>query len=183
MKHFLFLLCIGCCCTLFAQSMESKPATDEQRVALTAMISDPNIPAPAAKQLINKMQQIVLKSGCAGIGDSRFFVTCSVDELSKEVTSTAPVLYAYTLNFNFFIGDNEEGRMFSSISIEAKGVGENAAKAYLSALKTIQPANPAFKAFVEKGRKKIVEFNVEQPAAPQTVKDTLQVDTAKVDTL
>jgi len=162
MKKTIFLLCIAYCCTAFAQSSDAKKMSDEQRVALTAVVLDKTIPDAAAKQLVNKMQQIVVKGGCAGTKNSRFIITCNADVLTEDITPTAPPMHAYTLNVNFMIGDGVEGRLFSSMSIETKGVGETTAKAYIAALKNVQSSNPAFKAFVEKGKERIVEYYTTQ---------------------
>lgn len=131
---------------------------DRQRIALTAVVLDDQIPAAAAKQLVNKMSQIATKSGCSATSNSRFIITCTADVLTKDITPTAPPMHAYTLNLTFFIGDGVEGRLFSSTNIEAKGVGETPDKAYIAALKNMRINDPTFKAFVDKGKTRIIEY-------------------------
>ena len=144
---------------LWAQNeAKTERMDDRQRIALTAVVLDDQIPAAAAKQLVNKMSQIATKSGCSATSNSRFIITCTADVLTKDITPTAPPMHAYTLNLTFFIGDGVEGRLFSSTNIEAKGVGETPDKAYIAALKNMRINDPAFKAFVDKGKTRIIEY-------------------------
>ena len=131
---------------------------DKDRVALTAVVEDDEIPAGAHKQLINKMNQIAAKNGCAAVSNSRFIITCSADVLTKDITPTAPPMHAYTLSINFFVGDGVEGRLFSSCAIEAKGVGQTPDKAYLNALRSVRVNDPAFKAMIDKGKEEIIAY-------------------------
>jgi hypothetical protein len=149
-------MCALCLCTQ-AQSQAGR-LDDKQRVALTAVVMDDDIPQAAARQLLNKMTQIVTKGGCAGISNSRFVITCSADVLTKDIVPGPPTMHAYTLSMTFFIGDGVEGRLFSSTSVEVKGVGETPEKAYINAFKSVRVNDPAFKPFVEKGRQGIIDY-------------------------
>ena len=149
-------MCALCLCT-YAQSSANK-LDDKQRIALTAVVVDSDIPQGAARQLLNKMTQIVAKGGCAGVNGSRFVITCSADMLTKDIVPSAPPMHSYTLALTFFIGDGIEGRIFSSTTIEAKGVGETPEKAYINAFKSVRVNDPAFKPFVDKGKQGIVDY-------------------------
>ena len=131
---------------------------DQERIALTPIVLDDNIPAGAHKQLENKMTQIAAKSGCAAISNSRFIITCSADVLTKDITPSAPPMHAYTVALNFYVGDGVEGRLFSSYTIETKGVGQTPDKAYINALKNVRVNDPGFKAMVDKGKKEIIAY-------------------------
>ena len=159
MKRFLLgLICLLSIVMLQAQEAEAKHISDKDRVALTPIVEDDNIPANAHKQLINKMTQIAAKNGCAATSDSRFVITCSADVLTKDITPTAPPMHAYTLAIHFYVGDGVEGRLFSSTTIEAKGVGKTPDKAYLNALKNVKINDPAFKMLVDKGKAEIINY-------------------------
>ena len=67
-------------------------------------------------------------------------------------------MHAYTLALNFYVGDGVEGRLFSSASIEAKGVGTTPDKAYISALKNVHINDPYLKAMIEKGKEEIIAY-------------------------
>jgi hypothetical protein len=145
------------CAYAFAQE-EAGRLTDQERVALTPIVLDDNIPSGAHKQLENKMTQIAAKSGCAAISNSRFIITCSADVLTKDITPTAPPKHAYTVALNFYIGDGVEGRLFSSYTVECTGVGNTPDKAYINALKNVRVNDPGFKAMVDKGKKEIIAY-------------------------
>ena len=150
------ILCSMLCAPAFCQ--EEDHMSDKDRVALTAIVLDDNIPAGAHKQLVNKMTQIAAKSGCAATSNSRFIITCSADILTKDITPTAPPQHAYTVALNFYVGDGVEGRLFSSYTIECKGVGQTPDKAYINALKNVRVNDPGFKAMCDKGKKEIIAY-------------------------
>ncbi|MBR0196070.1 MAG: hypothetical protein IJQ32_07525 [Paludibacteraceae bacterium] len=156
-------LCTMCCTSLWAQATaaaapETPRMDDKERIALTPIVLDDEIPAGAHKQLENKMTQVAAKSGCAAISNSRFIFTCSADILTKDITPTAPPMHAYTVALTFYIGDGVEGRLFSSYTIESKGVGQTPDKAYINALKNVRTNDPGFKAMVDKGKKEIIAY-------------------------
>jgi len=158
MKRLFALLLIVACTGVTVRAQDEEKLADEQRVALTAVVEADGIPATAQKQLINKMNQIAAKNGCAATANSRFVITCTVDELTKDITATVPAMHAYTLGVTFFVGDGVEGRLFSSTTIEAKGVGQTPDKAYISALKNVKVGDPAIKAMVDKGKQEIIAY-------------------------
>ena len=151
------LLCSLLCVPAFAQE-EAGRLNDQERIALTPIVLDDNIPSGAHKQLENKMTQIAAKSGCSAISNSRFVITCSADVLTKDITPTAPPMHAYTVALNFYVGDGVEGRLFSSYTVECTGVGQTPDKAYINALKNVRVNDPGFKAMVDKGKKEIIAY-------------------------
>lgn len=149
-----WLLAIG----YIAAQEEAGRLNDQERIALTPIVLDDNIPSGAHKQLENKMTQIAAKSGCSAISNSRFVITCSADVLTKDITPTAPPMHAYTIALNFYVGDGVEGRLFSSYTVECTGVGQTPDKAYINALKNVRVNDPGFKAMVDKGKKEIIAY-------------------------
>ena len=131
---------------------------DKERIALTAVVLDDKIPEGAHRQLISKMNALAAKNGCAATDNSRFIITCSADVLTQDVTPTAPPMHAYTLAVNFFVGDGFDGRLFSSYSIETKGVGQTPDKAYINALKNVKLNDPGFKTMIETGKQEIIAY-------------------------
>lgn len=142
----------------FAQNNEGK-ANDKERISLTPQVSDQEIPQGAKKLLLNKMKQICAKNGLSGDGMNPFFVMdASVDILTKELTPTAPPMHALNMQVNFFIKDVVNNNVYSETSIEVKGVGTNETKAYIAGLKNINTSKGQFKALVDRGKTKILEF-------------------------
>jgi len=140
-----------------AQNNSGK-ADDAARISISPQVSDQEIPQGAKDMLMNKMKQICTKNGLAGDGSNPFFVMdATVDVLTKDLTATAPPQHALNLQINFFIKD-ANGAVFSETSIEAKGVGQNETKAYMNALQNINTSSGQYKAMVDRGKEKIIEF-------------------------
>lgn len=142
----------------FAQNNNDK-ADDMERISLTPIVDDPNAPAAAKDMLTNKMRQLCTLNGLAGDGNNPLFsMKATIDEVSKELTATAPPMHALTLTINMFIVDNETGNVYSQTSIDVKGVGQNETKAYNNAIRSIDPKKGQYKAFVDQGKNKILDF-------------------------
>ena len=145
-----------------SMSQNSKGKTDDMgRVALAAFVPDQaeGIPPSARQMLQNKMQQIAVKNGLGAAGANlRFFIVPLVTVISKDITATAPPMVAINLDVTFYIVDASSRSIFSQTSIQAKGVGQNDDKAYISALKNVNVNDGKFKGFVEQGKTKIMEF-------------------------
>lgn len=144
---------------VFAQNNAGK-ADDFGRLALTVYLDKgkTKLPSNAYNILQNKMQTIVSKNGIGAVAGQRFIMTANCNVLTKDITPTAPPMQAYTVQITFYIGDGVDGTLFASTSVTAKGVGETEDKAYVAALKAVKPNDPAFAAFLEEGKTKILEY-------------------------
>jgi hypothetical protein len=134
---------------------------DLGRIVLNSYVSRQieGLPASAERMLANKMSQIASANGLGGSArNARFIITPNVAVISKDITPTAPPMHAYTLEVTLYIGDGIDGTKFSSTSMEVKGVGTNETKAYMAALKRINPKNADIQSFVEQGKSRIVEY-------------------------
>ena len=135
-------------------------ADDLGRIALVPVVLDnANIPSYASALVKNKLIQAVTQSGLGGTSfDQRFIITANIEEVSKEITPTAPPMVALGLSATLYVGDVVTGNLYSSCRLTiVNGVGTNETKAYISAIKTINMLNPEVKAFIEKGKTRIVE--------------------------
>ncbi len=155
MKRLLSLLLAATCITSVLFAQEEVKSYNAERIALKAVITNDDIPAAAYRQLLSKLTQIAAKNGCAATANSPYTLTCSVDELSKDITATMPPMHAYTLAVTLVVGNSEEGRQYASTTVEIKGAGQTPEKAYISAIKTIRVSAPAIKAMITKGKEEI----------------------------
>lgn len=148
--------------TINTTAQNSLGKTDDlARIVLNSYISPQaeGVPSIAKRHLINKLNQIASKNGMGGSAyNPRFIITPNISVLTKDITPTAPPMTALTLEVTFYIGDGIEGTLFTSESIEVKGVGRSETKAYVSAIKQIKPTHPTFKNLVNKGKTKIIEY-------------------------
>lgn len=149
-------------CYNFTLAQNEKGSTnDAARITLATYVPQQidMMPDAARSILANKLSQIVTQNGMGGSANSeRFIITANINVISKDLTPTAPSMTAFVLEVTLHIGDGIEGTKFSSTSITVKGVGENETKAYISALKGINPKNATIQSFVENGKSKIIEY-------------------------
>jgi hypothetical protein len=143
-------------CNVFAQRTAQE---DAQMIALSVWIPDNDMPDAANIILENKIHQIATKQGMSADAlSSRFVFTANVVEIEKTVTATAPPKQMEKLEVTFYIGDGIEGKMFASYSTSCTGIGDNATKAYINALKSIKTNNPKYQVFAQKGKERIIEY-------------------------
>jgi len=145
--------------SLFAQSKTS----DAGRIILNTVVPEQieGLTGTAKANLENKLSQIATKNGMGGSAlNPRFVLAANVIVQTKDITPTAPPMHAYTIEVTLFIGDGIEGTKFASTSVTLKGVGETETKAYMMALKNLKVDDPKYQAFIENGKKKIVDYYI-----------------------
>lgn len=134
-------------------------AQDSKRISISAYVA-PNcgVPQASEKVLEGKLNNVITASGFGAELNQRFILTSRVNVLSEDVTETAPPMFVYNLSFDLYIGDGVTGTLYASTQVAAKGVGNTKEKAYLMALKSLNPRDPALKSFVEDGKSKIIDY-------------------------
>jgi len=134
---------------------------DYGRVTMTPILPKNmgDLPAGAKKLLQSRLQQVVSKNGLGGVAiQPQFIITATVDVISKDITSTAPPMVAMNTEITMYIIDYVNKTTFSSVTISAKGVGKTDNKAYIQAMKRINPRSSIIRSFVKKGKNKIIEY-------------------------
>jgi len=160
MKQLILGFLVAYSLSSFAQNNKGK-LDDMARITIAAYIPNQleNVPVAARNMLTNKLNQIVNQAGfCGSAYDERFIITANIVVMSKDITNTTPLMHAYTLDVTLYIGDGIEGTKFASHSTTVKGVGENEAKAYISALKNFKTNDPTYQTFLETGKTRIIEY-------------------------
>lgn len=146
---------------LFLSSLIIVAQENNNGITLGAFIPEQSesIPTHARNMLNNKLGRIITENGISdNVYNSRFIITPNITVLTKNITGTAPTMIVLNLDLTLYIGDGIAGNLFSSESIPLKGVGTNENKAYMSALKRINPNNPAIKRFISNGKQKIIDY-------------------------
>jgi hypothetical protein len=136
-------------------------ADDAARIALTVYVPDQGdaLNGSVKQTLSDRLNQIATKNGISGnTPNQRFILTASVAELSKDITASTPPVYVYNLEVTLYIGDGVEGTKFATHSVELKGTGNSAQKAYLSALKNLKSGSSEYQEFIELGKTRIIEY-------------------------
>jgi hypothetical protein len=157
MKKLIFgLLCFMSITTAFCQ----ESLNDFGRIILNTYLPD-NIalPAEAKSLLTTKLSQITSNNGMGGSQvNPRFIITANVNVGTKDIIAGPPQMIAQNLDVTLFIGDAVTNTIFSNTTLNLKGVGTNENKAFIDALKTINPKNKEVLAFLEEGKTKIIDY-------------------------
>lgn len=145
-------------CTLYPNMMKGQ---GEPEVVLTPYVfSNPKTPQ-ANKALEDKLKRIVTKYGmysANGSMETPFILTANALEIRQETTVTVPAHTAVELSITFYVGNGEDGTLFSNCNMELKGVGNTLDQAYASAFKKINVNEPELGYTIEVGKKKIKEY-------------------------
>lgn len=119
------------------------------------------IPQETAKQLENKMHQLITANGIADTDpNGRFVITAKSYIVTKDIVGGAPQRISQKIDFTFMIGDIIENKVFESFTFSAIGIGINENKSYINAITKMKTNNPQFTAFVEKAKEKILQYFV-----------------------
>jgi hypothetical protein len=146
------------------QSISQVRLNDFGRVVLNSYLPENiNLPAEAKSQLLNKLNQITSSNGMGGSQvNPRFIITASVNIGAKDIIAGPPQMIAQNIELTLFIGDAITNTVFSNTTLNIKGVGTNENKAFIEAFNNINPKNNQFKAFLEEGKQKIVDYYAAQ---------------------
>ena len=143
-----------------ARSQNSPKLDDFGRIVLNTYLSEQiDIPAEARKLLDTKLSQVASNYGMGGSSvNPRFIITASINAGTKDIIAGPPQMIAQNLDVTIFIGDALENKIFCNTTLSLKGVGTNENKAFIDALKKINPRNKALASFIEEGKAKIVTY-------------------------
>jgi len=142
-----------------AQNSQGK-SDDVARISIASFVPNDigDLTPTAQEALKGRLDRMVTANGLGGNSQNRFVLTAKIVEMEKEVSATTPVVYFYNLEITFLIGDIVDGTLFASQAVSVKGIGNSETKAYLNAIKGIKDKEPAYAAFLDKGKQKIVEY-------------------------
>ncbi len=133
---------------------------DFGRIVLNAYLPD-NIalPAEAKNMLMTKLNQITTMNGIGGSqANPRFIITAAVNIGTKDIIAGPPQMIAQNIDITLFVGDAISNTVYANVTISIKGVGTNENKAFIEAIKTINPQNKDILLFLEDGKKKVLNY-------------------------
>ncbi|MCL2290302.1 MAG: hypothetical protein FWC34_06320 [Bacteroidetes bacterium] len=145
--------------------LQAQTKNEPSAIALSVMIPEEidGLSDAAKVVLSNKLIQIATANGIsAKEGFGRFFITAVPALMTKDIVPGPPQQIAQNMEVTLYIGDYFDQKIFASTSISCKGVGTNETKAYIEAVKNISANAPQVRAFVENGKKKIIDYYVTQ---------------------
>lgn len=163
MKNITILILLICSSfTLNSQNKLGK-SDDEARIVLNTFIPETILQeAPSARKLfMTKLSQIATRNGMGGneaSPNNRFIISGDINVLTKDILPTAPPKYSVTIELNLAVGDGVDGTLFASEYIEFKGIGVSEDKAFISAIRKINPRHKMIKEVIVLGKEKIIEY-------------------------
>lgn len=118
-----------------------------------------DVPESAVTLLKSRLEQIAAKSDIAtDMGVSSVALTGKFHTLSLDAVPGAGAKIALHAELVLYMVDNESHTIFSTLSLDLKGVGESAERAYTNALRQVNASNSRILDFVAEGRDKVVAF-------------------------
>jgi hypothetical protein len=158
------------------ESTEDTPVKSENptfQLSVYVPVSE-TLPESAVALVETKLNQILTKNSIGGTSPNpRFAVVPRVNVLSKNITSTAPTMFACTYQVTFYVGDVKSKTLFSSTMLEFKGVGETEAEAFKVGIQSIKNQDSQVLKMIEEGKKKIIDFYNTKCEAVLTEANTL----------
>ena len=156
MKKILVLLVLFCTLTVKAQNR----LDDTGRITIHAYVPESEeLPYEAHKLLETKLSQIISANGIADNENFvRFVLTAKINVISKDIVAGPPQRISQKLDVTLMLGDIEEDKVYSQLTISAIGVGQSYEKSFISAFKSINPKNTAITAFLQEGKEKVIGY-------------------------
>lgn len=145
---------------IIAQNTIEK-ADDIGRIALNIFMSDEVLPEfPSARKMLEgRLKAIASQNGMGGNEAlPRFIITGNAYTTFDEVVPGISEKYIKEVEVLISVGDGIEGVEFASESFTLKGVDDSESKAFLSAVKKLNPRNKLIASFLEKAKEKIIAF-------------------------
>jgi hypothetical protein len=149
---------------VIATNAKAQVLEDFGRVVLNTYLPEKlALPAEAKNLLATKLSQITITNGIGGSQvNPRFIITANINVGTKDVIAGPPQLIAQNLDITLFIGDALSNTIFANTTLSLKGVGTNENKAFIDALKMINPKNKEITSFLEEGKNKIINYYISQ---------------------
>lgn len=119
----------------------------------------PELGNDGAAIIENKINSIVSKFGITGnVSNPAFVIIPAINITSKNITSTAPTMYANKYDVTFYTANILDGTIFSSSTFSFKGVGESPLKAFINGLESTKINEKEFVKMLSDGKEKALKY-------------------------
>lgn len=159
-KRYLIVLLIGLAAIINCKAESALPS----QIILTPYIEHDASTPSADKVLLDKLNRIITNYGVGSNSGMQtpFIITAHADDLKRETTATVPPNTVVELSLTLYIGNGEEGTLFSTCNMTLKGVGSSVDKAYASAFKRLDVNDPGIKQAIETAQSRIAQYYASQ---------------------
>jgi hypothetical protein len=107
----------------------------------------------------NKINSMVSKFGVTGDeGNPAFVIIPAINITSKNITATAPTMFANKYDVTFYTANILDGTIFSSATFSFKGVGESPLKAFINGLEDSKINEQVFIKMLTDGKEKAIKY-------------------------
>ncbi len=128
-------------------------------ISVLPMSQPVEVPEASVSYLASRLQQLVTEDNAAAMqGGSRFFITGRFDHILVDILPGPPTQTALHTYLTLYIGDAQAHTIYASTTIELRGVGNSKQRAFINALRAVQPENRKVKDFIARGTEKIVDY-------------------------
>lgn len=156
-KYFIiFLMLLVFCCT------KAQPSSEVGKIALSVILPE-NVDGLDISQLSkmeSKITQIVTSTGLASSGYNNNFVIYPIFAIyeTNVIEGGMQNITVVTCDLSIFIKQVDNNVVFSSISKQLKGSGQNKKTALTNAISKISTNDIEFKTFIKNGKDKIIQY-------------------------
>lgn len=147
----------------FCQNITAQNDVSGIEISPIIFTNDTKIPEEAQSQIIDKLGNLLLANGVTNELNAPLIITPKVSEIEKIIDG-APTSYIVSLEINFYIGNRDDGKLFASKTIPAKGVGRSMTQAYIDAFRQINSNDKRLVSLVNEAKSKILNYYEQQCA-------------------
>ncbi len=154
-KLFLISFCIlqSAFCITFAQTC------DIPLRPIVTQATDGSSHQQVIGYVTNKLRTLTgNNSSVGGMDNSQFGIAMAYDVINKQIVGGAPTKIIYDVNVSLYIVDLKGQKVYASYAKEVKGIGNNETKALINTFQKLNTNNREIKAFIENGKRKIIEY-------------------------
>ena len=120
--------------------------------------SDENLSSSDLTRLESRLTKMVLASGIGASGQSDFIIYPHFEVLSKEVLDGMNPLTVIEAELGLFVKQMSSGKLFGSISVPLRGVGNSDARSRAACIKEIEPRSLKFANFLSSAKELIIDY-------------------------
>lgn len=126
-------------------------------IALPAQVED--MPSPARSYMLDKLRQMATANGIsADLSGTQFFLSAKIHVLDKAILPGPPMQHSYTLAISLYVVDDYNQKIFSTATMEVKGIGNNENKAYINGIRRMNVNSSDIKSFIAEGKQKVLRY-------------------------
>lgn len=118
-----------------------------------------DVPQATVNYLNTRLEQLATAEGIiADPSMGQFFLTAKFSHILEDVVPGPPAQTALHTNLTLYIGDINAETVYATTTLDLRGVGTSAQRAYINALRGVSPRNREITAFINKGKQKIIDY-------------------------